>query len=147
MCEYTLGFVKPHAYKHRREIRKMIERAGLSIAVEKDPYEFTKERSGVHYEEHMGKPFYSQIIDSVTNGYCALWIIGGEGAILRLSELSGETNPKDAAEGTIRRRFGESMTRNAFHRADSRRSVKREIYLHFDPEEIPENVKKVINAY
>lgn len=84
-----------------------------------------------HYAEHIGKDFYPSLIEFMTNGPVVALAISGEDAIARVRELNGATNPKNAIEGTIRKLYAESTSRNAVHASDSRETAEKEIALWF----------------
>ncbi|MBI4167403.1 MAG: nucleoside-diphosphate kinase [Candidatus Aenigmarchaeota archaeon] len=153
--EITLGIVKPHAYSHRMAIENMITKSGLLIPVRKFPYTISPSLARLHYEEHHGKYFYEALVEMMTSGPSEIMIVEGENAIQRLADLSGETDPRSAATGTIRHRFGQKdgqIMYNAFHRSfdpdpsKARRAVKREITLYFDREELPPHIAELLDA-
>ena len=147
MREITLGFVKPHAYPDKEKIERMIEEAGLKIILRKDPYHFNRAIAELQYEMHKGKHFFDELIEMIIDGPTELLIIEGEDAVNKLMILTGATDPAEAEENTIRKIFGKDKTHNAFHRADSRHSVRREILIHFAASELPEDVTKELINY
>ncbi len=89
-----------------------------------------------HYAEHEGKPFFEDLLSFITSGPSVAMVVAGKDVIEGLRSLVGATNPKEAAEGTIRRDFGTDTGRNIVHASDSAASAEREIPLFFKPEEI-----------
>ncbi len=89
-----------------------------------------------HYAEHRGKPFYSGLVSFITSGPCVAMVVEGEEAVKGLRDLIGNTNPKNAAKGTIRGDFGTDVGQNVVHASDSMASAKREIALFFTKNEI-----------
>lgn len=139
----SFGIVKPHSYRHRRAIENMITRSGLSIPVKKYPYLIPRNLAALHYEEHIGKPFYDELVKMMTSGPAEIMIVEGPDAINRLGDLTGATDPREAELGTIRHRFGDrngQIMYNAFHRSDRPKEARREIYLYFDRNELPDRV-------
>jgi len=80
-----------------------------------------------HYEEHVSKPFYPGLKEYIMSGPIFVMVLSGEGAIGRIREMLGATDPKAAAPGTIRAEFGKDMTHNAVHASDSVASAAREM--------------------
>lgn len=147
MEEVTFGFVKPHAYEHRGYIENIIRGNGLEIIEKKDPYHFTFEGVVEQYEMHTHKPFFEILLITLLEGPADLLLIYGEDSIKRLIDITGPTDSRLAGKDTIRGRFGTDNERNAFHRADSRESAKREIFLHFGEGEIPEYALEILRTY
>ena len=167
MNEVTFGFVKPDAYDHRQAIlEEFILPSGLSVVREKDPYFFTGKTAREHYEEHTGKDFFeSSLIPFTLFGFSgiseryapkvpaptALWVLEGEDAVKVLKEITGDTIPGVAEynaiseKQTIRSRYGTGVPTNAFHRADSHRSARREVMLHFQRDELPDYVLEMLD--
>ena len=88
------------------------------------------------YAEHKGKPFFEKLINFMTSGPVVVQVLSGENAIKTNRELMGNTNPEEAASGTIRSDFAESIDANAVHGSDSSDSAAREISYFFDDSEI-----------
>ncbi len=157
--QITLGIVKPHAYRRRREIGCMIknhryEVEGLDgeqklvIIARKAPFRIPESIAHLHYQIHQGKPFYEKLVRMMSVGSAELLVISGPNAVQELSSLTGATDPREAAEGTIRRRFGNKkgwIMYNAFHRSDSQKEARREIYLYFDKSELPDRVVELLD--
>ena len=131
--ETTLSIIKPDAYKkgHVEEICRRLENAGLSIK-EKKTLHLSQEKAEGFYIEHKGKPFFEDLIKFMTSGPVQVQILEGENAIVNYRDLMGNTNPQEAAPGTIRADFAESIDANAVHGSDSPESAKREIAYFFE---------------
>lgn len=135
--ERTLSIVKPDAVARNiiGEIYSRFEKNGLTIAAAK-MMRLTEDQAKGFYAEHDGKPFYADLVAYMTSGPVVVQVLEGEGAIARNRELMGATNPADAAPGTIRADFAESVEANAVHGSDSAASAEREIGYFFDDSEI-----------
>ena len=130
--ERTLSIIKPDAVAkgHVDEICKRLEDAGLSIT-EKKSIHLDDALAEGFYIEHKGKPFFEDLIKFMTSGPIQVQVLEGENAILNYREVMGSTNPKEAAPGTLRADFAESIDANAVHGSDSPESAKREIDYFF----------------
>jgi nucleoside-diphosphate kinase len=131
--ERTFAIVKPDAVKdgHIGEIISAIEQSGLRIVGLK----LTRLTSTIckgFYHEHVGKGFYPELEAFMTEGPVAIMVLEGENAILGWRDLMGATNPANAAEGTLRNRFGASIGRNATHGSDKPESAKFEVSYFFN---------------
>ena len=135
--ERTLSIIKPDGVKKGLigEVIGRFEKAGLKIAALKMIHMSKKEAEGF-YAVHRGKPFYGSLTDFMSSGPCVVLILEGEKAISRNRELMGATNPAEAAPGTIRADFAESVEANAVHGSDSPASAVREIGYFFEKGEI-----------
>ena len=89
-----------------------------------------------HYQEHVEKPFFSELVSFITSAPIVAMAIEGENAVEVVRSLMGVTNPQDAAPGTIRGDYGLNLTKNLVHGSDSLASAKRELALFFSPEEL-----------
>lgn len=132
MIEETLVLIKPDAVrkKHIGDIIKIYEANDLEIMAMR-MLTMTKELAAKHYVEHLDRPYYSDLEGFMTSGPIVAMILKGEDAIKRVREINGKTNPKDAAEGTIRKLYAENGSRNAVHASDSPENAKREINIFF----------------
>ena len=132
MIEETLVLIKPDAVrkKHIGDIIKIYETNDLEITAMR-MLTMTKELAAKHYVEHLDRPYYSDLDGFMTSGPIVAMILKGEDAIKRVREINGKTNPKDAAEGTIRKLYAENGSRNAVHASDSPENAKREINIFF----------------
>ena len=132
MIEETLVLIKPDAVrkKHIGDIIKIYEANDLEITAMR-MLTMTKELAAKHYVEHLDRPYYSDLEGFMTSGPIVAMILKGKDAIKRVREINGKTNPKDAAEGTIRKLYAENGSRNAVHASDSPENAKREINIFF----------------
>ena len=130
--ERTLSIIKPDAVAkgHVEEICKRLEDAGLSIT-EKKSIHLDDALAEGFYIEHKGKPFFEDLIKFMTSGPIQVQVLEGDNAIINYREVMGSTNPKEAAPGTLRADFAESIDANAVHGSDSPESAKREIDYFF----------------
>ena len=135
--EQTLSINKPDATK-KGVIGKIIDRFesnGLRIAAAKK-VQLSVEDAKKFYEVHASRPFYNDLVDFMTSGPVVVMVLEGENAVLKNRELMGATNPKEAAPGTIRADFAESIDANAVHGSDSLENAKIEIAFFFASREI-----------
>jgi nucleoside-diphosphate kinase len=130
--ERTFAIIKPNAVKAGNigQILSEIERAALVLRGMRLA-RLTPEICKEFYQEHVGKPFYATLEAFMVEGPVVLLCLEGENAIARWRELMGATDPAKAAEGTLRARFAESITRNATHGSDSPTSAQRELGFFF----------------
>ena len=135
--ERTLSIVKPDAVARNiiGEIYSRFEKNGLTIVAAKMMH-LSEDQAKGFYAEHDGKPFYGDLVAYMTSGPVVVQVLEGENAIAKNRELMGATNPADAAPGTIRADFAESVEANAVHGSDSPASAEREIGYFFDAGEI-----------
>ena len=96
----------------------------------------TEEKAKGFYAEHDGKGFFNDLVAFMTSGPVVLQVLEGENAILKNRELMGATNPQEAAAGTIRADFAQSIDANAVHGSDAPESAAREIAYFFTPEQL-----------
>ena len=130
--ERTLSIIKPDAVANNviGEILTKFERAGLVIAAAK-MIQLTPEQAQGFYAEHKERPFFATLIDFMTSGPVIVQVLQGEDAIAKNRQLMGATNPQEAAAGTIRAEFAQSVEANAVHGSDSAASADREIAYFF----------------
>ena len=135
--ERTLSIVKPDAVAKNLigEIYSRFEKGGLAIVAAK-MVRLTPDVAGGFYAEHRGKPFYEPLVDYMCSGPIVVQVLEGRNAIAVNRRLMGATDPKQAAPGTIRADFAQSIDANAVHGSDSQASAEREIAYFFSPEEI-----------
>lgn len=135
--EKTLVLIKPDAFmKHYSgDIIKRYEQEGFRIVALK-LMKMDERLASIHYEEHIGRPYYNDLVSFMTSAPILAMVLEGEDAIARVRRLNGKTNPAEAAEGTIRRQFAASGRRNAVHASDSVENAKREIHIFFNETEI-----------
>eukprot|EP01155_Anaeramoeba_flamelloides_P048760 Anaeramoba_flamelloidesc41190_g2_i3.p1 GENE.c41190_g2_i3~~c41190_g2_i3.p1 ORF type:complete len:146 (-),score=6.93 c41190_g2_i3:33-470(-) len=125
--ERTLSIIKPDAVAKNviGEIESRFEKAGLKI-VEMQMKQLSQADAEGFYAEHKERPFFADLVAFMTSGPVVVQVLEGENAIAQNRELMGATNPQEAAEGTIRRDFAESIDANAVHGSDSAASAERE---------------------
>jgi len=135
--ERTLSIIKPDAVGKNviGEIYSRFEKAGLRIVAAK-MVQLNNESAGGFYAEHKERGFYGDLIAFMTSGPVMVQVLEGEGAVAKNRELMGATNPAQAAPGTIRADFAQSIDANAVHGSDSVTSAKREVGYFFNAEEI-----------
>ncbi|HUV85651.1 MAG TPA: nucleoside-diphosphate kinase [bacterium] len=130
--EKTLFMVKPDAVARGLvgEIVAAMEREGFIIE-RLELQHFERAKAETFYDVHRDKPFFGSLVEYVTSGPVVAMVLGGDAAITRVRELMGATDPAQAAAGTIRRKYGESIERNAVHGSDSPTSAAYEIAVVF----------------
>lgn len=135
--ERTLSIIKPDAVGKNviGEIYSRFEKAGLRIAAARMMH-MDAAVAGGFYAEHKGKPFFDDLMGFMTSGPVMVQVLEGDNAIAKHREIMGATNPKEAAPGTIRADFAESIDANAVHGSDSAKSATREIAYFFGDDEI-----------
>ena len=126
--ETTLCIIKPDAVKNGFEdkINEKIVSSGLKIIQSKKTI-LTEEIASDFYKEHAQKPFFNELVEFIISGEVVVQILEGEDAIKSYRSLMGSTNPEEAQEGTLRKLFAESLSKNAVHGSDSPESAAREI--------------------
>ena len=137
--EQTLVLIKPDALKNSLTgyvLSQLSEfHTGLRFAGAKIVH-VHRMLAEEHYAEHRGKPFFEDLVSFMTSGPCVVAVLEADNAVQLARALVGATDPFQAAEGTLRRAFGSSTTRNAVHASDSPRSAEREVSFFF-PEVSP----------
>lgn len=135
--ERTLSIIKPDAVAKNvvGQIIARFENAGLQVVAAKMIH-LSQEQAEGFYAEHKERPFFGDLVAFMTSGPVVVQVLEGENAIAQNRELMGATNPQEAAEGTIRRDFAESIDANAVHGSDSPASAEREVAYFFNAEEI-----------
>jgi nucleoside-diphosphate kinase len=133
MMEKTFAIIKPGAVSEgvTGKIISMIEDAGFDI-LEMHKVMISKEQAEELYAEHKAKPFFGEMVELMTSAPVIILVLAKENAIAAWRDLMGATNPANAAEGTIRKLYGRSMSHNATHGSDSAASAAREIAIFFD---------------
>lgn len=135
--ERTLSIIKPDAVAKNAvgQIVSRFESAGLRVVAMKMLH-LSDDMAGGFYAEHKERPFYADLVGFMTSGPVVVQVLEGDNAIAKNRELMGATNPKEAAPGTIRADFAESIDANAVHGSDSADSAAREVAYFFDASEI-----------
>ena len=131
--ERTLILVKPDGVRRGLigEVISRIERRGLTIS-RLDMRTITADTAEQHYAEHIGKPFYSELVDFITSGPLVAMIVEGPDAVAAMRSLMGATNPIDATPGSIRGDFATVIGENIVHGSDSPDNGEREIKIFFE---------------
>ncbi|MBD1137470.1 nucleoside-diphosphate kinase [Pelagibacterales bacterium SAG-MED43] len=130
--EQTLSIIKPDAIERNldSEIKEMFKNKGFKIISEKK-IQIEKSEAEKFYKVHETKPFYNDLCAYLSSGPIVVMILEKENAVLANRELMGATNPKDAIDGTIRKRYGISIDKNSVHGSDSPENAKIEIDFFF----------------
>ena len=130
--EQTLSIIKPDAVERNldNEIKEMFRKKGFSIIKEKK-IQIEKPEAEKFYKVHETKPFYNDLCAYLSSGPIVVMILEKENAVLGNRELMGATNPNDAEEGTIRKKYGISIDKNSVHGSDSVENAKIEIDFFF----------------
>ena len=130
--EQTLSIIKPDAVERNldNEIKEMFKNNGFKIINEKK-IQIEKSEAEKFYKVHETKPFYNDLCSYLSSGPIVVTVLEKDGAVLANRDLMGATNPKDAAEGTIRKKYGISIDKNSVHGSDSIENAKIEIDFFF----------------
>ena len=130
--ERTLSIIKPDATKRNLtgKINSKLEEAGLRIIAQKRIH-LSNAQAGVFYEVHAERPFYDELCEFMASEPVVVQVLEGEGAILKNREVMGATNPAEAAPGTIRAEFAESVGENSVHGSDAPETAAVEISYFF----------------
>ncbi len=130
--EHTLSIIKPDAVERNldNEIKEMFKNKGFKIVKDKK-IKIAKNEAEQFYKVHETKPFYNDLCTYLSSGPIVVMILEKENAVLGNRELMGATNPKDADEGTIRKKYGISIDKNSVHGSDSIENAKIEIDFFF----------------
>ncbi len=130
--EQTLSIIKPDAVERNldNEIKEIFKNKGFLIKKEKK-IQIEKSEAEKFYKVHETKPFYNDLCTYLSSGPIVVMVLEKENAVLKNRELMGATNPKDAFEGTIRKKYGISIDKNSVHGSDSVENAKIEIDFFF----------------
>jgi len=130
--ERTFSILKPDATRRNLtgKINAVIEAAGLRIIAQKR-VQLSKAQAEKFYEVHAARPFYNDLVAFMTSGPVVVQVLEGENAIAKYRDVMGATNPANAAAGTIRKEFAESIEANSAHGSDSPENAKVEIAYFF----------------
>lgn len=141
--ERTLSIIKPDAVAKSviGQINSRFEKAGLRIVAAKMTH-LTKEQVQGFYAVHKERPFFNALVSFMSSGPVMLQVLEGTNAVATNREIMGATNPKEAAAGTIRADFADSIDHNAVHGSDAADTAQQEIAFFFKPEEIVSYVKE-----
>lgn len=142
MAERTLSIIKPDAVAKNviGQIIARFEGAGLKVVAAKMLH-LSREQAESFYEVHKARPFYNDLVKFMISGPVLVQVLEGDNAILKNREIMGATNPKEAAKGTIRADFANSIDENAVHGSDAPETAEREIRFFFNDNEIFERVR------
>lgn len=135
--ERTFSIIKPDAVAKNviGEIYSRFEKNGLKIIAAKMLH-LSQEQAEGFYAEHKERGFFKDLVAFMISGPVLIQVLEGENAVLKHREIMGATNPKDAAPGTIRADFANSIDENAVHGSDALETAKREIAYFFSEDEI-----------
>ncbi|WP_050930950.1 nucleoside-diphosphate kinase [Aestuariivita boseongensis] len=130
--ERTFSIIKPDATRRNLTgaINAKFEEAGLRIIAQKRIH-MTKAQAGKFYEVHAERPFYNELCEFMSSEPVVVQVLEGENAISKNREIMGATNPADAAPGTIRAEFAESVGENSVHGSDAPETAAQEIAYFF----------------
>jgi nucleoside-diphosphate kinase len=135
--ERTFGMIKPDAVAsgHIGDILNVIRDSGFRIAGMK-MRRISRPEAEAFYAVHKARPFYPSLVAFISDGPVVAMVLEGENAIARWRDVMGATNPANAAEGTIRKKFAESIERNAVHGSDAPETAAQEIPFFFTTAEL-----------
>jgi nucleoside-diphosphate kinase len=133
----TFSIIKPDATRRNLTgaVTKMLEDAGLRVVASKRIH-MSREQAEGFYAVHRERPFFGELVDFMMSGPVVVQVLEGDEAVKRNREVMGATNPADAAEGTIRKVFAESIEANTVHGSDSEENAAIEIEFFFEADEI-----------
>lgn len=135
--ERTLSIIKPDAVEKNKigAILNLIEEAGLKVRATR-MLKLSPEVAGGFYAVHKERPFFGELVEFMSRGPVVVSVLEGENAVAKYREIMGATNPAEAAEGTIRKLYADSIGENAVHGSDSLENAKIEIAYFFAESEI-----------
>ena len=135
--ELTLSIIKPDAISKSviGKIYTQFEAAGLQIVAAK-MQQLSREQAEAFYAVHKERPFFGALVDFMISGPVMIQVLEGDNAILKHRDIMGATNPKEAAPGTIRANFADSIDANAVHGSDGADTAAEEIAFFFEPSEL-----------
>ncbi len=136
--ERTFSIIKPDATRRNLTgaINAKFEAAGLRIVAQRR-IKMTRAQAEKFYEVHKERPFYGELVDFMISEPVVVQVLEGENAVLKNREVMGATNPKEAADGTIRKEFAVSIGENSVHGSDSLENAQIEIAQFFNESDIP----------
>jgi len=135
--EVTLSIIKPDAVAKSviGQIYSRFENAGLTIIAARMT-QLSREQAENFYDIHRARPFFKDLVEFMISGPVVIQALKGDDAVTKNRDIMGATNPKEAALGTIRADFADSIDANAVHGSDSLENAQREIAFFFEPHEI-----------
>ncbi|HEX3422808.1 MAG TPA: nucleoside-diphosphate kinase [Sphingomicrobium sp.] len=133
----TFSIIKPDATRRNLTgaVTKMLEESGLRVIASRR-IRMSRDQAEGFYAVHKERPFFNDLCAFMTSGPVVVQVLEGDDAVKRNREVMGATNPADAAEGTIRKTYAESIEANSVHGSDSDENAQIEIAFFFRPEEI-----------
>jgi nucleoside-diphosphate kinase len=136
-AERTFSILKPDATRRNLTgaINAVIEKAGLRIIAQKRVL-MTRREAETFYAVHKERPFFGELVEFMTSGPVVVQVLEGDNAVAKYREIMGATNPAQAAEGTIRKQFAQSVGENSVHGSDSVDNARIEIAQFFSGNEI-----------
>ena len=142
MHERTFFMIKPDGVQRGLigDVVQRIEKKGYKIAAMK-MLDISREMAETHYGEHVGKPFFEDLVEFITSGPVVAMVVEGGDVINGMRTMMGKTDPKASSPGTIRGDFGIHLSRNVVHGSDSPGSSDREISIFFSEEEIMDFIR------
>lgn len=128
----TLTIIKPDAFSGNKAglILAHLEKGGFTLIASR-VMKLTQDQAGEFYAVHKGRPFYGELVEFMTSGYCMPMVLERDNAVLALRDAIGATDPAEAAAGTVRKLYAESKGRNAIHASDSDENAAREARFFF----------------
>jgi nucleoside-diphosphate kinase len=137
MTERTFSIIKPDATRRNLtgKVNAVIEDAGLRIVAQKR-IRMSQAQAEKFYEIHKERPFFGELVEFMTSAPVVVQVLEGDNAVARYREVMGATNPAQAADGTIRKLYAESVGENSVHGSDSLENAKLEIAQFFSDDEI-----------
>ncbi|HEY4030156.1 MAG TPA: nucleoside-diphosphate kinase [Caulobacteraceae bacterium] len=137
MAERTFSIIKPDATRRNLtgKVNAVIEDAGLRIVAQRR-IKMSRAQAEKFYEIHKERPFFGELVDFMISEPVVVQVLEGEGAVARYREVMGATNPANAAEGTIRKLYAESVGENSVHGSDSQENAQLEIAQFFTDADI-----------
>jgi nucleoside-diphosphate kinase len=137
MTERTFSIIKPDATKRNLtgKINAVIEDAGLRIVAQRR-IKMTEAQAKKFYDVHAARPFYGELVEFMMSEPVVVQVLQGDNAVAKYREVMGATNPADAAPGTIRKLFAESVGENSVHGSDSQENAELEIAQFFTEADI-----------
>jgi len=137
MTERTFSIIKPDATRRNLtgKVNAVIEDAGLRIVAQRR-IKMSKTQAETFYEVHKERPFFGELVEFMTSAPVVVQVLEGDNAVAKYREVMGATNPAQAADGTIRKLYAESVGENSVHGSDSLDNAKLEIAQFFTDEDI-----------
>ncbi|MBJ7412441.1 MAG: nucleoside-diphosphate kinase [Phenylobacterium sp.] len=137
MTERTFSIIKPDATRRNLtgKVNAVIEDAGLRIVAQRR-IKMSKAQAEKFYEIHKERPFFGELVEFMTSAPVVVQVLEGDNAVARYREVMGATNPAQAADGTIRKLYAESVGENSVHGSDSLENAKLEIAQFFTDADI-----------